>query len=72
MSKISIRTVNKALAALGAEEILLQGNNYFYFAGGTAVDWPSTMVCVYKINDLTLEEWLNTYNSKKLTKDAHV
>ena len=65
MPKISIMTVNKALSAMGAEEMLMQGKNYFYFAGGDAFNWPSTMVCVYKINDLSLDEWLNQYKSKK-------
>ncbi len=55
---LTLKQVNKALAAAGYKERLVKGRGYYYFAEGEAASWPETMVLVYKLNCQTLEEWL--------------
>ena len=71
MPKIKLLTVNAALAALGAEEFLVKGKDYFYFAGGDAHKWQRTMVYVSKLNQLSLEEWLEEYASMKAPENTY-
>lgn len=61
MTNIQLRTVNNALAERGVKERLFKGNGYLYFSGGNAHKWHSSMVCVYKLNHLTLDQWLNEW-----------
>lgn len=58
MPKLSSTLVNHALAAAGHAERLVRGNGYWYFTEGNASRWPSSSVYVYRITDLTLDEWL--------------
>lgn len=61
--KLTFRTINDALALAGASEILVKGNGYFYFAEGEAHCWPATMVFVSRLNDLTVEQWIEEWRS---------
>jgi hypothetical protein len=58
MNRITRKMINDALRARGREESLRQGDGYFYFGGGEAVDWLSTSVMIKRLSDLTLEQWL--------------
>lgn len=60
-----IAEVNRALKARGAEERLVRGNGYYYFAGGAAAGWPSSSVYVYRADELTVAEWLREYDELK-------
>lgn len=62
---IKLATINKAIAALGGKEILVKGSDYFYFTEGEAFKWERSSVYVFKLNDLTLEQWLEEYKSLK-------
>ena len=55
--------VNDALRARGCDESLRDGEGYFYFGGGEAVHWLSSSVMVRRISDLTLEQWLEKFDS---------
>jgi hypothetical protein len=55
--------VNDALRARGRDESLREGEGYFYFGGGEAVNWLSSSVMVKRISDLTLEQWLKQFDS---------
>jgi hypothetical protein len=57
------KMVNDALRARGRDESLREGEGYFYFAGGEAVNWLSSSVMVKRISDLTLERWLKEFDS---------
>jgi len=57
---ISIPAVNRAIAHLGDIE-LVKGNGYFYFAGDTVSVWAES-VYVYRINELSLERWIEEAN----------
>lgn len=66
--RLLIRRVNEALEAAGYSERLVRGDRYFYFAEGEAACWPESAVCVVRLNDLTLEEWLDEH--QKLRRQA--
>lgn len=61
--RLTLRTVNAALADAGATERLIKGDGYFYFTEGDAHRWPATMVCVSRINALTVEQWVYEWRS---------
>jgi hypothetical protein len=62
-SHVTRKIVNDALRARGRDESLRQGEGYFYFGGGEAVNWLSSSVMVRRISDLTLEQWLGKFDS---------
>lgn len=65
------KMVNDALRARGRDESLREGEGYFYFGGGEAVNWLSSSVMVKRISDLTLEQWLKEFDSL-LDRDKNV
>ncbi|MGC2769865.1 MAG: hypothetical protein WB607_30520 [Candidatus Acidiferrum sp.] len=60
---VTRKMVNDALRARGRDESLRDGEGYFYFGGGEAVHWLSSSVMVRRISDLTLEQWLEKFDS---------
>jgi hypothetical protein len=62
-NRVTRKVVNDALRALGREESLREGEGYFYFGGGEAVNWLTSSVMVRRISDLTLEQWLKEFDS---------
>jgi hypothetical protein len=60
---VTRKMVNDALRARGRDESLREGEGYFYFGGGEAVNWLSSSVMVRRISDLTLEQWLGKFDS---------
>jgi hypothetical protein len=76
-NRVTRQMINDALRARGRDESLREGEGYFYFGGGEAVNWLSTSVMVKKLSDLTLEQWLAEFdkllaNEKKLRKSMQV
>lgn len=66
--RVTRKIVNDALRARGRDESLRQGDGYFYFGGGEAVNWLSSSVMVRHISELTLEQWLAEFD-KLLSQD---
>lgn len=60
-NRVTRKMVNDALRARGRDESLREGDGYFYFGGGEAVDWLTSSVMVKRISDLTLEQWLEKF-----------
>jgi hypothetical protein len=60
--RTTIAAVNQALKAAGHSETLVKGRGYFYFADGEASNWRATSVYVYRITDLTVEQWVAERN----------
>lgn len=65
MPRLTIAAINQAIANKGGKEILVKGNGYFYFSDGDAPDWQSSAVYVYRLNDLTLEQWIAEWENKR-------
>ena len=53
-----IKTVNKAIAAEGINLELVAGEGYFYFAGPGTENLSTASVMVYRLNDLSLDQWM--------------
>ena len=53
---IQLRTINKHLKPCGME--LIKGKGYFYFVSDK-YDFRDSMVVVSRLNELTLDDWLN-------------
>lgn len=62
-NRVTRKMVNDALRARGRDESLREGDGYFYFGGGEAVNWLSSSVMVRRISDLTVEQWLEKFDS---------
>jgi hypothetical protein len=62
---IKLATVNKALAARGHANVeLVRGDGYFYFIGEDADQFYTSSVYVYRLNQLTLDQWIADYEDK--------
>jgi len=61
----TLNKINAALVVGGHQERLFRGKGYFYFSDGNTPNWPATSVCVYRLNELTLEQWLEEHASLK-------
>lgn len=59
---VTRKMVNDALRERGRDESLREGDGYFYFGGGEAVNWLSSSVMVKRMSDLTLEQWLKKFD----------
>ncbi len=62
-------TLKKVTAALPKGYELVKGEGYFYFAGNDAMSWYSSSVLVFRINDLTLEQWVTEFETLRAAKD---
>jgi hypothetical protein len=62
-NRVTRKMANDALRARGRDESLREGDGYFYFGGGDAVNWLSSSVMVKKLSDLTLDQWLAEFNA---------
>lgn len=70
MTRLTLASVNKALSALGAKEVLVKGDGYYYFWEGEADRWPQTAVYVYRLNRLSLEQWIGEWKRLKTQFEA--
>lgn len=64
MAALTLKAVNLALIKSGASEELVKGKDYFYFSGGDTPEWDGTIVYVPRLNDLTLDEWVDEWRSR--------
>ncbi len=53
-----IKTVNKAITAEGMNLELVAGEGYFYFVGPGTENLSTASVMVYRLNDLSLDQWM--------------
>lgn len=58
---LTLRKVNKELAPFGVE--LVKGDGYFYFEGEVVDNKSYTSVYVFRLNQLTLEQWLEEFQN---------
>lgn len=62
---LTLKAVNKAIAAAGGKEQLVKGAGYFYFVNVGKHNAPSSGVYVYRLNQLTLQRWLHELEKKR-------
>jgi hypothetical protein len=63
--RVTLKTVNDKLVALGTKTELAKGAGYFLFRGGEAEEWIDRTVRVPTISSLTLDEWVAEYERLK-------
>ena len=68
MPRLTISAINIALHVRGHKERLARGKGYFYFYDGEAAEWPQSGVYVFRLNELTLEGWLEKRNELAAAK----
>jgi hypothetical protein len=56
---LTLKAVNKAIAAHGIKAELVKGADFFYFTGVAVGKLDSTKVYVTRVNDLPLQRWLD-------------
>ena len=65
---LTLKKINRALEQQGVQERLCYCKElgYFYFAEGESAGWFRTMVGgVSRLNQLSLEQWLDEYHTLK-------
>lgn len=55
---LTIKAVNKAIAARGIKAEIVQGDGYLWFFGADVELAHTTSVSVCRLNHLTLERWM--------------
>jgi hypothetical protein len=60
----TLTRVNKAVAEAGYDERLERGRGYFYWSGGRACLFYDTIVSVYRLNQLSVDEWIDDLRRK--------
>jgi hypothetical protein len=60
---LQLRSVNKTLEEMGRKGELVKGDGYFYFIGDAVEYAESTSVFVFKLNDLTMLEWVKEFDT---------
>jgi hypothetical protein len=63
--RLTLKAINDEFQRLGHDVQLTKGDGYFYFQGGSSVDWLDTTVRVPTVSSLTLEQWVEEFNRLK-------
>ena len=61
---ITLKQVNKAIAALGGKEELVKGDGYYYFIEGDAWSWDMQSVYVNTLNQMPLDRWVAIWKDR--------
>ena len=60
---MQLRTINKAIASKGIDVELVKGDGYFYFVGEAVENADTSSVMVFRLNDLTMDQWMEELDS---------
>src|SRR5215469_5010817 len=63
--RTTLRSVNAALAGLGAQARLMKGVGYFYFDSGEAENWLDKTISTPTLSSRTIDEWVQEYRRLK-------
>jgi hypothetical protein len=63
--RITLKSVNEALAGLGTRARLVKGDGYFYFDSGEAETWLDKTVSAPTLSSRTVDEWVGEYQKLK-------
>ena len=59
---LTLNSVNKKIKSLGIDAELAKEDGYFYFYGKSVERCYSTSIYVHRLNQLTMEQWLDHLN----------
>lgn len=57
---LMLKTVNRELQKTLPGYELVKGEGYFYVDGPDTETWGETMIYAYRINDMSLEQWIES------------
>lgn len=60
---LTLNKINKDLQKTYPDIELIKGGGYFYLCGDSVQFKSTTMICVSKLNNLSLEQWMNAINA---------
>ena len=60
---ITIKSVNKMIASKGILAEIVKGDGYYYFTGSDVELAEYTSVYVFKLNDMTMQQWSESIDS---------
>ena len=62
---MKLNQLNKELHKMGMPKdiCLVRGKGYFYFYGGGTVNWYTSSVLAFSLEQLTVKEWYDEYVS---------
>jgi hypothetical protein len=63
--RTTLKSVNEALAGLGAQARLMKGDGYFYFDSGEAENWLDKTISTRTLSSRTVDEWVQEYHRLK-------
>ena len=63
--RTTLKSVNEALAGLGAQARLMKGDGYFYFDSGEAENWLDKTISTPTLSSGTVDEWVQQYQRPK-------
>ena len=66
---ITLKSVNKSIKSLGYDAELIKGDGYFYFIGTDVTEWEGSSVMVYRLNELSLDSWIEELRSLLIVKE---
>jgi len=64
MPRLTLKRINQEIARRGGKERLVRGLGYFYFTDGDAASWPRSGVYVYRLGQLTLDQWIKIWRKR--------
>jgi hypothetical protein len=68
--RVTLKTVNDALAKRGLDARLMKASGYFYFDSGEAASWIDKTVQTPTVGSRTLEQWLGEFDRlEKVNRD---
>jgi hypothetical protein len=72
VTAITLPQVNNALRKAGIKDELVKGEGYFYFMGDEASGWRDSAVHVFRLNEMTVQQWVDQYKELKNDNDPEL
>jgi hypothetical protein len=69
--RVTLKAINAELAKRGHHATLVNGDGYFNFRGGEAVDWLDRTVRVPTLSSLSVDQWVKAFQDLK-KKNAEI
>ncbi len=64
MARVTIKSINRAILDAGLNAEIVRGVGYFYFVGDDVDLRKESSVYVYRLNELSIEEWVEEAREK--------
>lgn len=69
---LTLKSVNRELQKTFPDFELVKGDGYFYIWGPNCESWQSSMIYTNTINQLTLQQWMESCASVIITGNEYI